>query len=462
MSDINKKIGLGTFVGMTMALCATVRSIPTLAAVGWTLISFSLFAIIFFAGPISIVSGELSTMYPQAGGPQLWVKKALGEKWGFVVAWLLWVQMFPGMVMVASTIGPLLGNTFGNISLGSNHWFNLFCILFFYWVVTILNIKYDMAKVGGSIGVWLGVYIPVAVMFILGFASLAKMGINTNGYLGTFSWSKVVPSLKNLDTLKYLAGISFIFVGIEMSSVYIPKLKDATKNYTKGVFIALIGLVLLNVLNALTVANVVPAGKMELANITQPILLYCQVLGLPTIIANIFSFMVFIGVMLQLSAWVTGPSATIIQVAKDGLLPEKFGYTKTNKYGVSKNVVLTQSIIISCFALLYGFITDVNAVFLILTNATTVIYSIVYILIAIALIKLRHTQPDIERPYRIGKSGNGLAYVVAAMLLLAIFIVILASLISSTALNGVLVAAVTIIFLIPPFLIYAKTKKHNK
>ena len=39
-------------------------------------------------------------------------KTALGSKWGFVVAWLLWVQMFPGMVMVASTLGPLLGNTF--------------------------------------------------------------------------------------------------------------------------------------------------------------------------------------------------------------------------------------------------------------------------------------------------------------------------------------------------------------
>ncbi len=44
-----------------------------------------------------------------------------------------------------------------------------------------------------------------------------------------------------MDTFKYLAGIAFIFVGIEMSSVYIPRLKDATKNYTKGVFISLIG-----------------------------------------------------------------------------------------------------------------------------------------------------------------------------------------------------------------------------
>lgn len=51
-----------------MALCATVRSIPTLAAVGWTLISYTIFAVLFFAGAIALISGELSTMLPQEGG----------------------------------------------------------------------------------------------------------------------------------------------------------------------------------------------------------------------------------------------------------------------------------------------------------------------------------------------------------------------------------------------------------
>lgn len=449
-----KKIELGTFIGLTMALCATVRSIPTLSSVGWTLISYTIFAVIFFAGPIALISGELSTMLPQEGGPQLWVKTALGSKWGFVVAWLLWVQMFPGMVMVASTLGPLLGNTFGDIALGNNHWFVLACILIIYWIITILNLKFDMAKVGGNIGVWLGVYIPVLVMFVLGIFSFFKVGLVSNGYLGAFSWSKVLPNLSNMESFKYLAGITFIFVGIEMSSVYIPRLKDATKNYTKGVFISLIGLVLLNVINAMFVADVVPSGKMELSNITQPVLIYCDILGLPSIIGNIFSFMVFLGVILQLSAWVTGPSKTIIQVARDGLLPPKFGFHRENKYGVSRNVVLTQSVVISLFALLYGVMDDVNAVFLTLTNATTIIYSIVYVLIAIAIVKLRKDQPDTLRPYRIGKKGNGLAYLVAVMLIFSIIIVAFATLGTTTVTDAILVALISIVMFIIPLVIY--------
>ena len=427
------KMGLGTFIGLTMALCATVRSIPTLAAVGWTLIFYSIFAVLFFAGPISMVSGELSTMLPQEGGPQLWVKTALGSKWGFVVAWLLWVQMFPGMVMVASTLGPLLGNTFGNVELGNNHWFVLGCILVIYWIITILNLKFDMAKVGGNIGVWLGVYIPVVIMFVLGVLAAFKVGLVSNGYLGDFSWSKAFPDLEHIDSLKYLAGITFIFVGIEMSSVYMPRLKDATKNYTKGVFIALIGLVLLNVINAMLVANVVPDGKMELANITQPILIDCQILGLPEVIGNIFSFMVFIG--------------------REGFLPPKFGFHKENKYGVSRNVVLTQSIVISLFALLYGVMDDVSAVFLTLTNATTVIYCIVYILIAVSLLKMRKKHPEFERPYRIGKNGNGLAWVVSCMLIFSIIVVVFATLGTATLSDALLVAAITVVMFVIPLII---------
>ncbi|MBO0482649.1 amino acid permease [Enterococcus sp. MSG2901] len=447
------KMGLGTFIGLTMALCATVRSIPTLAAVGWTLIFYSIFAVLFFAGPISMVSGELSTMLPQEGGPQLWVKTALGSKWGFVVAWLLWVQMFPGMVMVASTLGPLLGNTFGNVELGNNHWFVLACILVIYWIITLLNLKFDMAKVGGNIGVWLGVYIPVVIMFVLGLLAAFKVGLVSNGYLGAFSWSKAFPDLEHVDSLKYLAGITFIFVGIEMSSVYMPRLKDATKNYTKGVFIALIGLVLLNVINAMLVANVVPNGKMELANITQPILIDCQILGLPEVIGNIFSFMVFIGVLLQLSAWVTGPSKTIIQVAREGFLPPKFGFHKENKYGVSKNVVLTQSIVISLFALLYGVMDDVSAVFLTLTNATTVIYCIVYVLIAISLLEMRKKHPELNRPYRIGKSGNFFAWVISCMLIFSIVVVVFATLGTATMSDALLVTAIAVVMFVIPLII---------
>lgn len=76
-----------------------------------------------------------------------------------------------------------------------------------------------------------------------------------------------------------------------------------------------------------------------------------------------------------------------------------------------------------------------------------------YILIAIALIKLRKDQPETPRPYRIGKKGNVKAYTVSIVLILSILIVVLTTLLSSTWIIGVLVSLITIIMFITPLII---------
>lgn len=459
MDDSNKenkkesnKIGLMTFIGIVMAMVATVRSIPTLAAAGWQMIFWIIFAVVFFALPVSLISGELSTMLQGAGGPQLWVKTAMGQKWGFTTAWLLWVQIFPGMVMVASTLGPLFGNTIGDTALGTNHWFTLGCILVIYWIITILNLKFDMAKVGGSIGVWLGVYIPVAVMVVMGLCAFVKTGINSGSVLGSFSVSKLFPSLTNTGSFKYVAAISFIFTGIETAGVYVPRLKNATKDFSRGLIVALCGLVFLNIVNAFFVSNAIPAGSTQLTNITQPILLFAKILGWPSWIGNVFSLFAFVGVILQLSAWVTGPSQTIIQVAKEGLLPSKWGFHKHNSVGVSRNVVLTQSTCISIFALMYA-LPDINSVFLLLTNTTTILYCVIYFLIAIAFIELRYSAKDTPRPYRIGKQGNGTAWLLTVAFIFGIIAIAAITLVSTTPFNAIMMVIITIVLFAIPLII---------
>ena len=105
MSD-QIKISLSTFVGIAMALIASVRSIPQLAATGWQMIIYMIISVVFFALPLALMCGELGAMLPGEGGPQRWVRRGLSDKWGFVVAWLLWAQMFPGMVMLSCLCGP--------------------------------------------------------------------------------------------------------------------------------------------------------------------------------------------------------------------------------------------------------------------------------------------------------------------------------------------------------------------
>lgn len=379
--------------------------------------------------------------------------ESLGEKWGFVIAWVLWSQMFPGLIMITSTLGPLIGQVFGQPELSQNHWFAFFWIIVTTWAATLLSFKYDVAKIGGSYGVWIGVYIPAITMIILGFFAFLKTGLNLQSYLGTFAWQKVIPNAHNLKVLTYFSAIMFLFTGIELTSVYIPSLKDSKKNYPRGIFISLMFIIILNVINSLFASNAIEKGTIQLANVAQPIIRYCEILGLPTWIANIFSLCVVIGVVLQMSSWINGPCHTITQAAREGNVPAEWGFYKTNKNDISKNLLWTQITILTIFALLYAFVKNVNAMFITLTNATSVLYMLVYLFLVIAVLKLRYTQPHLERPGRVGKTGNSLLWLVGSVLIISILFVFASIIVSSSPLSLMLVIGIAVILFVVPLLI---------
>ena len=450
-----------TFIGMTCALVMSVRNIPDLAASGWTMLSMLLIAVVLYAIPISMISGEYAGMFPGAeGGIEGWNTNALGPKWGNATSWLTWVQMFPGMVMISSALAPLFAIVLNKPELGENNIFTFAVILIVYWTVTLLNFKFDMAKFGGQIGVWLGVYIPMIMMLGLGIAATIKTGLNPDSVLGAFDAKKLVPDTSDESALKYLAPIMFIFTGIEMSAVHVNRLKDPVKDYISGLFIALIAMFGLNLLNGFIVANTIPNGKMELNNISQPIEFYCKILGISPYLVNVFSIMVILGVIVQLSAWSVGPSMTIVSSARRGVYPPKLNFWKTNKHGISTAVVLTQAVVISIFACMYILIPGVNEAFLTLVTATTVLYSIAYIIMAVGIIKLRKEKPDLARPFKIG--SDGMAKFVAILLIVVIIASVAVTLSSSKLIDIVAILVIVGILFAIPFIIYSKMKPEWK
>jgi amino acid transporter len=451
------RVGVLTFFGMTVAIVASVRNIPDVAATGWTMFFYMLVATVLFALPISLMSGEYAGMFPRAGGPELWVTNGLSPRWGFVSSWLLWVQMFPGMVMVSSVIAPLVAVTIGQPALGKSSIFTLICILVGYWAVTILNLFFDMARLGGQIGVVLGLYLPVAFMVILGIAALVKVGIRSDGYLGSGS-TGLLPffSSQSLGTLAFFASIVFIFTGIEMSSVYLPRLKNAAKTYLRGIFIALVFMFLFNTLLAFVTADVVPHGAMELNNIAQAPVIILKILGLPTWFANVFAGAVLIGVIVQLSAWASGPSKTITDSARRGFYPPRLRFWKTNRFDVAPTVILTQAIVISLFALIFILVPAVNKAFLLLVTATAIIYIVVYVLMAIGILRLRSTQPTLKRPFHMGNTS--VAWVVVVVFLIVVIASSLATLWYQGLTNALIIVGITLVLSVVPLIIFWKRK----
>ena len=123
----------------------------------------------------------------------------------------------------------------------------------------------------------------------------------------------------------------------------------------------------------------------------------------------------------------------MIKVADEGNLPPFF-QKRTDK-NIPITFVLIQAIVISLVSVLYIVVPDVNSAFLIITITTTILYCLVYAMIAISAIRLRYKMPDAERPFRLGNKGNGLMWFVSLLSMLSVGITLVVSLIPPSILE---------------------------
>ena len=63
MKTQTSKVGLGTFIGMTVALAASIRNIPDVAGSGWTMLIYIGVAKFLFELPICLISCEFCSTY---------------------------------------------------------------------------------------------------------------------------------------------------------------------------------------------------------------------------------------------------------------------------------------------------------------------------------------------------------------------------------------------------------------
>jgi amino acid transporter len=71
-------------------------------------------SLVIFVIPMAFIAAELATGWSKRGGPEVWAKEAFGRRFGFLVSWLLWVQMFFGMVIISVGFATMIAFVVGN------------------------------------------------------------------------------------------------------------------------------------------------------------------------------------------------------------------------------------------------------------------------------------------------------------------------------------------------------------
>lgn len=164
------------------------------------------------------------------------------------------------------------------------------------------------------------------------------------------------------------------------------------------------------------------------------------------------------GVLAGVLTWVAGPSKGVFAVGQAGYLPPFF--QKTNKSGVQKNILLIQGLAVTVLASLFVVMPSVESFYQILSQLTVLLYLIAYLLMFSAAIYLRYSMKDAKRPFRIGRKGNWLMWLVGGVgfagsllaFVLSFFPPDQISMGSNTVWFSVLIAGV-VIFVVAPFII---------
>ena len=394
-------MGVFTLAMLNVAAVLSIRNLPSQAEYGWSIIFYITAASICFFLPSALVSAELASAWPQDGGVYLWVKEAFGPKWGFVAIAMQWVENLPWFPAVLTFVASAIAYVF-DPKLASSRWFVFLVVIASLWMATFLNFRgMKFSAFLSSSGAIAGTLIPgiLIILLMLVFFIMGKPSSIP------FSAGALVPDLNNMNQIMLLSGMMVAISGMEMSAVHVTDVKEPKKNFPRAVFISCAVIILLSILGSLGIAVVIPENDISLAaGALQAFDKMFQIFHIRWM-TPIVSFLLAYGALTMVVTWVLGPSKGVLEVAREGYLPEYWQHRNEN--GMPTRILILQASISSVLSLVIFFMPTISGAFWIMSALTAQLYMIMYLFMFAAAIKLRYSKADVPRPYQIpgGRAG---------------------------------------------------------
>ena len=398
-------MGVFTLAMLNVAAVLSIRNLPSQAEYGWSIIFYITAASICFFLPSALVSAELASAWPQDGGVYLWVKEAFGPKWGFVAIAMQWVENLPWFPAVLTFVASAIAYVF-DPKLASSRWFVFLVVIASLWMATFLNFRgMKFSAFLSSSGAIAGTLIPgiLIILLMLVFFIMGKPSSIP------FSAGALVPDLNNMNQIMLLSGMMVAISGMEMSAVHVTDVKEPKKNFPRAVFISCAVIILLSILGSLGIAVVIPENDISLAaGALQAFDKMFQIFHIRWM-TPIMSFLLAYGALTMVVTWVLGPSKGVLEVAREGYLPEYWQHRNEN--GMPTRILILQASISSVLSLVIFFMPTISGAFWIMSALTAQLYMIMYLFMFAAAIKLRYSRADVPRPYQIPGGRAGMWFV---------------------------------------------------
>lgn len=384
-----------------------------LAFFGLSGITFYAVAAILFFLPTGLVAAELAGGWPERGGIFRWVGEGLGKGWGFLCLCVLWfnfvVNYGSGIPSNAATIGFFTPFYDWAVHFAEHPKYLFFIMLgwiAYYWFMTYLGTRgVKFLSVLTKYGIIIGMIIPLCIQIIL----LIVWFFQGNHSAVSFAPSGLIPKWNGFSTLSMAAIVLFSFAGIDENAGYIKKLRHPRKEFPKAMFISMILCFTLMCFGLLVYEMLIPVKDLNLLFSGYTL---WRTLGSTIHIPWLYVVFSWFGLISSFASSLVGmsvPSYMLAQVGQTGFLPKKL-HTMNDK-GVPARLMYFSTACMTVIALLVFFIPGVEGFSELAVQAITVIYLLYYILMFISFIRLRYTQPNRPRSFKI-PGGNVVAWII--------------------------------------------------
>ncbi|OGV36601.1 MAG: transporter [Legionellales bacterium RIFCSPHIGHO2_12_FULL_35_11] len=450
----NQKRALSVFALVMINVIAVdnLRTLPISAKIGLPLVSYYLIAALTYFVPVALVAAELASTFPKAGGIYVWVREAFGKRSAFITIWLQWIYnvvWYPTiLIFIAETFTYLF-----NPELATNKTYLVSMVVGLFWVFTLLNC-FGM-KISGMIsiiGATVGTILPmlgVIALGILWYLNGHPLAIDFKGSL--------LPDFSSFGNLAIFSAILFGLLGVEMSAIHAEDVKNPQRDYPRALFYSVVIIITTLVFGSLAIVAVVPAQKLNLVSgFIDAYAIFFKKYNMPWML-DITVWLVIIGGLSGVSAWIIGPSRGLLISAHDKCLPHHF--TRVNKHGAPVFILVLQAIIVTILSSLLLLVNSVSSAYWMLTELCAQLALLVYVFLFAAGIKLRYSHPDTPRAYKIPGGKFGIWFV-AGMGFLCCLVTIIIGFVPPSQINmenviffeGFLISGL-ILFVVVPWLL---------
>ena len=386
--------------------------------------------------PTAFMIGELSSALPAEGGYYAWVRRGMGNFWGFQEAWLSLVAsifdmaIYPTLfVFYLKQMSPWFGS--------GNH--GIYAGLFVVVTCAVLNLA--GIRVVGMTSLWL---------FFLLSAPFALVVILSPLQMGTLAAPNAAPATTGLGLLGGVLVAMWNYMGWDNASTIAQEVEKPQKTYPR----AMIATVIL-----VALSYVLPFAAVYLTGAPSSLFgedgSWATVAGaLGGKIAGIewLRFLIVLGGMMSafgmFNAQVMSYSRLPLAMAQDGMLPKAFGKT-SKRTNVPWLAILVCA---ACWALCLGL------GFKRLVTLDIMLYGASLMLEFITLVVLRIKEPNLKRGFRVPGGITGAVLTGVFPLLLLLLAVVESDHETVLGMNGLLFGAFIII---AGFAIYFVTGRHR-